>query len=77
MKRPTTHAQTCDIMDGMWMERMRTRDTLSHDVSASTCAKCMRKITCEVHPVYTSCRLQWIAIDCKRNQLQQEEVMIH
>ena len=23
-KRQQTHAQTCDIMDGMWMERMRT-----------------------------------------------------
>ena len=30
------------------MERMRTKDTFSQDVSVITCARCMRKITCEV-----------------------------
>ena len=56
-------------MDGMWMERMRTEDTLSHDVSAITCAKVHEKHhVCGVS-VHTPRRLQWIAIDCKRNQL--------
>ena len=43
-----TLAQTCDIMDGMWMEWLRTWDTLSHDMRVITCAKCIRKNTCEV-----------------------------
>ena len=51
------------------MERLRTSETLSHDVSVITRARCMRKITCEVYLDFTSRRLQWIAIDCKRNQL--------
>ena len=48
-KTRTNNAQTHDIMDGMWMERMRTSDILSHDVSVITCARCMRKTTCEVY----------------------------
>ena len=50
---------------------MRTEDTLSHDVSVITCARCMRKITCEVF-------LSTLPVGCngsvwtKRNQLQQK-----
>ena len=51
-KRQQTHAQTCDIMDGMWMEWNAHWDTLSHDVSVITCARCMRKNVWSVS-VYT------------------------
>ena len=36
-KRQQTHAQKCDIMDGMRMERMRTEDTLSQMWCDHTC----------------------------------------
>ena len=43
------------------------------DTHEIKCAKCMRKNTCEVYPSTSPRRLQWIAIDCKRNRLQQKE----
>ena len=68
-REQTTHAETYDIMDGMWMDWLRTWDTLSHDVSVITCARCMRKNHVWGVSAYTLRRLQWIATDCKRNQL--------
>ena len=40
---------------------------------AHTCAMWMREITCEVYLSTPRRRLQWIAVDCNRNQLQRKE----
>ena len=62
-------------MDDHEYSVMRTNTFLSHDVSVhhSVCALCRRKNDVRGVSVYTTRRLQWIAIDCKRNQLQQKK----
>ena len=66
-KRSTTHHG--------WHEYGVTRASrhMSEYAHNQTRAMRMRKMTCEVY-LSTPRRLQWIAIDCKRNQLQQKEV---
>ena len=71
-KRQPTNAQTCDIMDGMWMEWMRTLRHLEPQSGVCTRWKCSRNTLMWGVSVYTHRRLQWIVIDCKRNQLQQQ-----
>ena len=47
-------------------------DTLSHNVMCAQGWKCREKSLVRSVSVYTSHRLQWIAINCKRNQLWQK-----
>ena len=58
------HVMTC-----AWVILSDTRcDTLSHNVVCAQSESGREKLSCEVY-VYTHRRLQWIAIDCKRNEL--------
>ena len=44
-----TNAQTCDIMDDMQMERMRTKHTLSHNVMCAQGGSVRETLSCEVY----------------------------
>ena len=48
---------------------VQTLEPMWCDTHHSACALCRRKMTLGSVSVYSSRRLQWIAIDCKRNQL--------
>ena len=48
-REQTTHAQTCDIMDDMQMERTRTEDSLSHNVVRAQGESVREKLSCEVY----------------------------
>ena len=63
-----THVQLYDIMDDMQIEWMRTKDTLSHNVVQTHVQGAWENHVWDVS-VYTPSRVQWITIDCKRNQL--------
>ena len=68
-REQTTHAQTCDIMDDMRWSECAPKTPLSQNVVCAQSDSVGEKLSCEKVSVYTSRRLQWIVIDCKRNQL--------
>ena len=66
--KETTNTQTCDDMCMCDILSDTRCDTLSHNVICAQGQICRENVSCEVY-VYTHRLLQWIAIDCKRNQL--------
>ena len=51
-----------------WSERARC-DTLGHNVVCAQSESVREKLSCELYLSTPHRRLQWIAIDCERNQL--------